>query len=68
MDTLTKIRISRPSSPTGPGLDRWGAGERFVFAPHPPEKLAEVIAAINRWGMGREMQVTELDQLALSVA
>jgi len=26
------------------------------------------MAAINRWGMGREMQVTELDQLARSVA
>jgi len=49
-------------------VDQWGAGERFVFAPYPPEKLAEVMAAIKRWGMGREMQVTELDRLALSVA
>src|SRR5262249_11052929 len=49
-------------------LDRWGDGERFVVAADPPDKLAEVMAAINRWGMGREMQVTELDQLALSIA
>ncbi len=49
-------------------VERWGAGERFVFAAYPPEKLAEVMAAIHRWGMGREMQVTELDRLALSVA
>jgi len=48
-------------------VDGWGAGERFFFAPYPPEKLAEVMAAINRWGMGREMHVTELDQLALSL-
>jgi len=48
-------------------VEGWGAGERFVFAPYPPEKLAEVMAAINRWGMGREMHVTALDQLALSL-
>jgi hypothetical protein len=31
-------------------------------------QLAEVMAAINRWGMGREMQITEFDRLALSLA
>ena len=49
-------------------VDRWGAGERFVFAPYPGEKLEEVMAAIHRWGMGREMHVTEFDRLALSLA
>ena len=49
-------------------VERWGAGERFVFAAYPPAKLAEIMAAIKRWGMGREMQVTELEQLALSLA
>jgi NitT/TauT family transport system substrate-binding protein len=49
-------------------VEEWGAGERFVFAPYPVEKLAEVMAAINRWGMGREMQITEFDRLALSLA
>jgi hypothetical protein len=46
----------------------WGAGERFVFAPFPPAKLEDVMAAIHRWGMGREMHVTEFDRLALSLA
>ena len=45
--------------------ETWGAGERFVFAPYPAEKL---MAAIHRWGMGREMHVTEFDRLALSLA
>jgi len=49
-------------------VNQWGAGERFVFAPYPAEKLAEVMAAIHRWGMGREMHVTEFDRLALSLA
>jgi hypothetical protein len=49
-------------------VETWGAGERFVFAAYPPAKLAEIMAAIKRWGMGREMQVTELEQLALSLA
>src|SRR5713226_9625413 len=49
-------------------VDRWGAGERFVFAPYPSEKLEDVMAAIHRWGMGREMHVTEFDRLALSLA
>ena len=49
-------------------VGQWGAGERFVFAPYPADKLAEVMAAINRWGMGREMQITEFDRLALSLA
>jgi hypothetical protein len=40
---------------------------RFVFATYPPEKLAEIMVAFGRWGMGREMQITELDQLALSI-
>ena len=48
--------------------ETWGAGERFVFAPYPAEKLGEVMAAIHRWGMGREMHVTEFDRLALSLA
>jgi len=43
-------------------------GALSSFSAYPPEKLAEVMAAINRWGMGREMHVTELDQLALSLA
>jgi hypothetical protein len=49
-------------------VESWGAGERFVLAPYPAEKLAEVMAAIHRWGMGREMHVTEFDRLALSLA
>jgi hypothetical protein len=49
-------------------VEQWGPGERFVFAPYPAEKLAEIMAAINRWGMGREMQITEFDRLALSLA
>jgi len=49
-------------------VNQWGAGERFVFAPYPSEKLTEVMAAIHRWGMGREMHVTEFDRLALSLA
>src|SRR6266705_2849652 len=44
-------------------VDRWGAGERFVFAPYPSEKLEDVMAAIHRWGIGREMHVTEFDRL-----
>jgi hypothetical protein len=46
----------------------WGAGERFVSAPFPQAKLEDVMAAIHRWGMGREMHVTEFDRLALSLA
>jgi len=49
-------------------VEAWGAGERFVFAPYPSAKLEEVMAAIHRWGMGREMHVTEFDRLALSLA
>ena len=49
-------------------VEQWGAGERFVFEPYPAEKLAEVMAAIHRWDMGREMHVTEFDRLALSLA
>lgn len=49
-------------------LEGWGQGERFVFARFPEEKLAEVMAAIERWGMGAEMKVKEFDRLALSLA
>jgi ABC-type nitrate/sulfonate/bicarbonate transport system substrate-binding protein len=49
-------------------VETWGAGERFVFAPFPQAKLEDVMAAIHRWGMGREMHVTEFDRLALSLA
>jgi len=49
-------------------VEEWGPGERFVFAPFPGEKLREVLAALDRWGMGREMHERELDRLALSVA
>jgi NitT/TauT family transport system substrate-binding protein len=46
----------------------WGAGERFVFAPYPEARLREVMAAIDRWGMGAQMMVKDLDQLALALA
>ena len=49
------------------GVERWGPGERFVLAPYPEEKLREVLAAIERWGMGKEMHVKEVDRLALAV-
>ena len=49
-------------------VEQWGPGERFVFARYPAEQLAEIMAAIKRWGMGREMQITEVDRLALSLA
>jgi hypothetical protein len=48
--------------------ETWGPGERFVFAPYPEEKLREVMAAIERWGMGAQMMVKDLDRLALEVA
>src|SRR4030095_9688731 len=49
-------------------VEGWGAGERFVFAPYPAEKLADVLAAIHRWGLGRGMHAREFDRLALSIA
>lgn len=48
--------------------ETWGAGERFVFAPYPEDKLREVLAALERWGMGQEMADKNLDRLALAVA
>ena len=49
-------------------VERWGPGERFVFARYPEEKLQEVLDAINRWGMGAKMTEQNLDRLALAVA
>lgn len=49
-------------------VESWGPGERFVFASFPQEKLEEVMAAIERWGMGTQMKVKGFDQLALEVA
>jgi len=49
-------------------VETWGAGERFVFARYPEEKLREVLDAINRWGMGTKMADQNLDRLALAVA
>ena len=48
--------------------DTWGPGERFVFGRYPEDKLREVMAAIDRWGMGAQMLVKDLDRLALAVA
>lgn len=48
--------------------ETWGPGERFVFAPYPADKLREVMAAIDRWGMGTQMMVKDLDRLALAVS
>src|SRR5437660_4696114 len=45
----------------------WRAGGASGVAAYPPDQLPAVMAAINRWGMGREMHVTALDQLALSL-
>jgi hypothetical protein len=68
--TLTRITIF----PTGMRLHEWIAFEEGSFRaegldpPFPPERLREAMDAIARWGMGREMQVTEFDELALSLA
>src|SRR5437660_373726 len=60
-------RIRRPADLAGvPVAVGLMAGSHYNV-PYRPEKLAEVMAAINRWGMGREMHVTALDQLALSL-
>ena len=44
------------------------AVKRLLVATPNSGKLVEIMAAIKRWGMGREMKVTELEQLALSIA
>jgi len=70
MNDLTKIRIF----PTGMRLHEWIAFEEGYFREQDldPEVMWDVyhgqMKAIHRWGMGREMHVTEFDRLALSLA
>src|SRR5207245_9991066 len=37
----------------------WGAGGRFLLAPGPPEKPAEVAGRIDSWGPGRGQHVSD---------
>ena len=49
-------------------VEQWGPGERFVFAPYPEAKLREVMAAIDRWGMGKHMAVRDLAAISKTIA
>src|SRR4030095_16731323 len=51
---LRKKGVPRAFAASLWGVEWGGAGERSVLRPDPAEKLAEVMAAIHRWGMGRE--------------
>src|SRR6267142_7112030 len=64
---LTDIKIE-PVGGFGRRLDALLRGEVEAASLLDPqiymaEKLAEIMAAIKRWGMGREMQIAEVDRL-----